>query len=268
MLSNAKILFIGCGKMGSAILRGVKQKSLGSFVVVDPASPPEDLKSALHAWVASPDQIPASFFPDIVVIAVKPQQLNDVLPLYSKFEKCVWISVAAGKTIKKIENLLSGNDVAIVRAMPNLPASIGRGISAAVANRNVSEKQMDLCSALLNTIGQTIWIENEALMDAVTALSGSGPAYLFALVEAMAAAGEKIGLDATTAAQLAKQTVIGSAALLEQSPESPETLRKAVTSPGGTTAAALQIMLADDGLPNLMLRAIKAATKRSQELAD
>lgn len=269
MVAAARILFIGCGKMGGALLKGaVKGNASTAICVVDPAPPQSDLKTIANvSWISSPDAIEPAFKPDVVIVAVKPQQIEKALPPYGRFGESVFLSIAAGVTIERLEALLKGPH-AIVRSMPNLPASIGQGISCAVANRHSSPAQQTLCDTFLKAGGETVWVDDENLLDTVTALSANGPAYVFALCETMAQAGEKLGLPADTAMKLARQTVIGSAALLAQSPESASALRAAVTSPGGTTEAALKYLLATpDGLPGLMLKAMTAGTQRARELS-
>ncbi|MGE3624174.1 MAG: pyrroline-5-carboxylate reductase [Bdellovibrionales bacterium] len=259
-----RLLLVGAGKMGGAML----QKLAGqvSACVVDPAPPPAHLKSLKGVtWLTGPDKIDFHFAPDIVVIAIKPQQMASVLPAYMHFQDAVFLSIAAGQTLARLEGMLGG--CAIIRAMPNLPASIGQGAAVAVANKKVADAQRALADKILGAIGTVAWMANEKLMDAVTALSGSGPAYVFALVETMAKAGEALGLPKDLATRLARQTIIGSGALLAQSAESAENLRKAVTSPGGTTEAALEELLDESGLPDLMLRTMEAAARRSKELS-
>ena len=260
------VLLVGGGKMGGALLKGWVRQIKAKVVVVDPAPQPDDLKIAEVTWLDAAEKIDLLFRPDAVVLAVKPQHMASILPAYARFTSSVFLSIAAGQTLGTLEKLLGGTP-AIVRAMPNLPASIGQGISVAVANPQVTDAQRELCGKLLAAGGEVAWITNEAQLDSVTALSGSGPAYVFALVETMAAAGEKLGLPAALALQLARQTVVGSGALLAQSPETPTALRQAVTSPAGTTAAALDHLLAADGLPELMLRTLRAAAERAKELA-
>ncbi len=202
-----------------------------------------------------------------VVVAVKPQIALDVLPALAPFvgSATVVVSIMAGRTLQFLADGLP--QAALVRAMPNTPAAIGRGITVAVANPRVSPDQRALVDALLSAVGAVEWITDEALMDAVTALSGSGPAYVFLLAEAMAHAGAAAGLPTALAATLARATVAGAGELLHRSPLDPATLRQNVTSPGGTTAAALDALMAEDGLERLLTKAIAAATKRSRDLA-
>jgi pyrroline-5-carboxylate reductase len=264
MLTN--LLLVGCGKMGGAILQRIAAQA--KICVVEPAPIPAALKALPEiTWLASADRIAKSFVPDIVILAVKPQHMDDVLPAYGRYRAAVFLSIAAGKTLNKLSAALGGTPYSIVRAMPNLPASIGQGMTVAVANKNVTPKQRALCEQCMKAVGAMVWTQDENDLDAVGALSGSGPAYVFALAEAMAKAGEALGLHPELAAQLARQTVIGSGALLAQSPESAEKLRIAVTSPGGITEAALKHLLAANGLPDLMRKAIEAAARRSKELS-
>jgi len=267
--SSPALLLVGGGKMGSALLKGWEKLGLTNITVVDPAAQPDDLKTINGLrWLDSADKIDATFKPDAVILAVKPQSMAAVLPSYAHFKNSLFLSIAAGQTLHRLSTLLGNAPYAIVRAMPNLPASIGQGISGAVANPHVTPTQRTLADRLLHAAGDVVWLEQEALLDPLTALSGSGPAYLFALVETMAGAGEKLGLPPALALQLARQTVIGSAALLAQSPQPAAALRQAVTSPGGTTEAALNHLLGEDGLPALMLRALRAASARAKLLAE
>ncbi len=202
-----------------------------------------------------------------MVIAVKPQTAPEALPLLASLidRNTVVVSIMAGRTLGFLENNLPG--AAIVRAMPNTPAAIGRGITVAVGNNRVKAPARKLAHALLAATGAVEWVDDEALMDAVTAVSGSGPAYVFLLAEAMAQAGASAGLPQALAEKLARETVAGSGELLHRSELAATILRQNVTSPGGTTAAALDVLMAGDGMTPLMKRAIGAATKRGKELA-
>jgi pyrroline-5-carboxylate reductase len=203
-----------------------------------------------------------------IVIAVKPQVAPEVVPTLASYVGAgtVVVSIMAGRTLAFFEQVLSQR-TALVRAMPNTPAAIGRGITVAVPNLRVSARQRELVHALLSATGAVEWVTDEALMDAVTAVSGSGPAYVFLLAEALAQAGASAGLPADLAARLARATVAGSGELLARSALDPMSLRQNVTSPGGTTAAALEVLLAPHGLAQLMERAVLAATARSRQLA-
>ena len=267
MANPDSILLVGCGKMGSALMAGWIDRGTSpeSIFVVDPAA------AALPVGVSgggSIDDIPQNFLPSVVVLAVKPQVMDAVVAPYVKLvvPETVFLSIAAGRNVASFEALL-GADAGIVRAMPNTPAAVGRGITVLFANTLVSAAQRLSCETLLSAVGKVAWIDEEAHMDAVTGVSGSGPAYVFHLVEAMAQAGIAAGLPSDLAMTLARETVAGSGELLAQSDESAATLRENVTSPGGTTAAALDILMADDGLAKLMTAAILRATERSRELA-
>lgn len=233
--------------------------------VIDPAPPPLSVAPNVQ-FFRDPAQLPGTATFTAIIIAIKPQQLAGALPLYQKYSGSLFISIAAGQTLGNLAKLL-GSQTPIVRAMPNLPASIGQGITVAIKNDHVTSPQRQLAHDLLSAIGAVEWLEAEHSMDAVTALSGSGPAYLFALTEAMAQAGEQLGLQPALAAKLARQTVIGSAALLSLSELAPVELRHAVTSPGGTTEAAMKILLAKPGLQDLLQATMRAAAERSRTLA-
>lgn len=263
----AKIILVGCGKMGSAMLAGwlAQGVTAADVVVVDPHA--VGLPDGVRVCDGAQD-IPADFSPDIAILAVKPQVMADVLPAYGRFAgTTLFLSIAAGKTVDFFRTYL-GAQAAVVRAMPNTPAAVGRGITVCVAGPGVSQTGRDLSSSLLAAVGQVAWIEDEALMDAVTAVSGSGPAYVFLLAEVMAAAGEKAGLPPELAAQLARATVSGAGELLRQSTDTAAQLRINVTSPGGTTAAALGVLMDEaKGMGPLMTDAVAAATRRGKELA-
>ncbi len=273
MSESHNILLVGCGKMGGAMLRGWLSRGVapGNVRVIEPfAEAASALRQELSVSVVeSVEALDADFDPDIVVFAVKPQGMDDIVPSYARFAAngAVSLSIAAGRTISYFETHL-GNHAAIVRTMPNTPAAVARGITAACPNGHVSAAQRTACETLLEAVGDVVWVESEEMIDAVTAVSGSGPAYVFLMIECMANAGEAQGLPADIAARLARATVAGSGELARQSSEAADILRRNVTSPGGTTAAALDVLMADeDGLQQLMDRAIKAATQRSRELA-
>ncbi len=263
-----RVLLVGCGKMGGALLAGwLRAGTVEQVDVVEPSA----AQVPDHAAVFRHDRIEdlaAGTLPDIVVFAIKPQVADTVVPPYSRFTRAgtAFLSVAAGCTIGFFRDRL-GADAAVIRVMPNTPAAIGQGISVLVATDNVGALQRDLASRLMAAAGTVEWIDDEGLIDAVTALSGSGPAYIFLLIETMAEAGRSVGLPADLAMRLARQTVIGSAALADHSGESAATLRQNVTSPGGTTQAALEVLMADDGMQPLFNRALAAAARRGRELA-
>ncbi|HEV2188451.1 MAG TPA: pyrroline-5-carboxylate reductase [Stellaceae bacterium] len=268
-MSAGTVVLVGCGQMGAAMLRGwLASAAARHFEVIEPAGAPVALAASPRVSAhSSPDELTGDFAVDAVVFAVKPQVINDVVPAYRRFVRpqTVFLSIAAGKTIAGLARHLG--DAAIVRAMPNTPAAISRAISVACANPRVSPAQRLLCEGLLAAIGESTWVEDETLMDAVTAVSGSGPAYVFLLIETLAAAGEKAGLPADLALRLAKATVAGSGELARSSVDTPTKLREAVMSPGGTTVAALNVLMGDKGLAELMEQAIAAAARRSHELA-
>ncbi len=266
----AKLLLVGCGKMGGALLTGWLAQGVeaADVVVVEPAADPSRVAAVPGvAMVDSADDVPAGFLPDVVIFAVKPQVMAEVVPLYARYPSPVtlFLSIAAGTTIGFFEGQL-GAGAAIVRVMPNTPAAVGRGMSVLCANGHVSAAQREAAGRLLAAAGETAWLEDEDLMDAVTAVSGSGPAYVFLLIECLAKAGERVGLPAGLAAKLALETVAGSGELARTADDDPAQLRVNVTSPGGTTAAALEVLMASNGLAPLLERAVDAATKRGKEL--
>lgn len=266
------LLLVGCGKMGGAMLAGWCGEGGPSrdIYVVEPAGAAASAIAARGATpVADAGALPPGFSPEVVVLAVKPQVMADVLPAYRPLVApgTVFLSIAAGTTLAFFARVL-GDDAAVVRAMPNTPAAIGRGMTAAVANRHVSDAQRDACRTLLEAVGRFAWVEEEGQLDAVTGVSGSGPAYVFHMIECLAEAGVAAGLPRALAEQLARETVTGAGALAAASEESPATLRENVTSPNGTTFAGLQVLMAPgDGLAPLMRRTVAAATARSRELA-
>jgi pyrroline-5-carboxylate reductase len=264
------IVLVGCGQMGRAMLRGwLASGAAERFAVVEPEGPPMALAASDRVdWHRDASELPAALAPDAVVFAIKPQIMDAVLPPYRRWAgpETLFLSIVAGKTIGGIARHL-GDGAAIVRCMPNTPAAIGRAITVACPNGRVASGQRALCDSLLAAIGENTWVEDEALMDAVTAVSGSGPAYVFLLIEALAAAGAEVGLPPDLALRLARATVAGAGELAGRSPESPARLRENVTSPGGTTRAALDVLMAAGGLPELLRRAVAAATARSRELA-
>ena len=254
--------------MGRAMLDGWLDRGLAAedIVVVEPLGLPSPPQPDL-TLVSECRQVSPEFRPDVVILAVKPQVMAEVLPPYVTHRSAVFLSIAAGKPIAFFQKIL-GADAAIVRAMPNTPAAVRRGITVAVATGAVNQGQRQVCAELLAAVGEIAWVEDEALMDAVTAVSGSGPAYVFLLAEVLAAAGVAAGLPEALALRLARATVSGAGALLDQSTASPTVLRQDVTSPGGTTFAALQVLMGEDGLLPLMTRAVAAASARSTALSE
>lgn len=265
---DKNILLVGCGNMGSAMLRGWLAEGLTAqqLHVIDAQE--EAIDRARSLGVDASSSLAADVAqPDVIVFAVKPQQIDTLVPQFADLAAggAVVLSVAAGKPIAAYERLLGGAPM-IVRAMPNTPAAIGQGITALVANNAVGAEQKATCERLLSAVGEVVWLDDESLMDAVTAISGSGPAYVFLLIEALTAAAEEEGLAADLAKKLALVTVAGAGAYAAQSPVEPGRLREQVTSPGGTTQAALEILMGDSGLPALIDKAVRAACARSREL--
>ncbi len=264
------LLLVGAGKMGSAMASGWLEQGLApeNLFIQDP-SPCKEAQNLIaeHGLVAG-DDLALPMEPVIIVLAIKPQMMNEILPeLAEKAGKhTLFLSIAAGQNLATLASHL-GDNQPIVRSMPNTPASIGRGMTVACSNEFVTPAQAEHCITLLAAVGEIAWIDDEEQMDAVTAVSGSGPAYLFALTECLALAGIHQGLDAKLAWQLAKTTMEGAAALMRHSCDNPVVLRKNVTSPGGTTEAAIKVLMGKKGLPKLMDKAIKVATERSKELS-
>lgn len=269
---SPRILLVGCGKMGGAMLSGWLHQGIDkeAIAVIEPGT---DLAASVSerfdvSVFASPQvafQHHTDPF-DAVIFAVKPQMMAEVLKDYGHLNpQSLVLSIAAGLGLSFFETRLH-DGMAIIRVMPNTPAAIGAGMSVCCPNAQVTNEQRDLADQLLSATGKVAWLDDEALMDAVTAVSGSGPAYLFWMTDCLAKAGVKAGLSPDLAMTLARQTVAGSAQLMAASDDDVQTLRENVTSPGGTTAAALAVLMADGGLEDLMTRAVAAATERSIEL--
>ncbi len=266
---SGTLVLVGAGKMGGAMLEGWLGLGLdpARVAVIEPQPSGEIAGLAARGLKLNP-AMNVVREPAAVVVAVKPQNAAEIMPWLAPIVggSTVVLSIMAGKTIEFLAEALPPG-TAIVRSMPNTPAAIGRGITVAVPNQRVTAAQRDLAHKLLVATGAVEWVEDEALLDPVTAVSGSGPAYVFLLAESLAKAGAAAGLPADLAARLARVTVAGSGELLHRSPLDPATLRQNVTSPGGTTAAALDVLMADDGLDRVMRSAVEAATRRSRDLA-
>lgn len=266
------LVLVGCGKMGGALLRGWLNRGLAAAdtLVVEPDAAIRERIRAQHGVVAVAEAkaVPIDLGPRAVVFAIKPQTMAAALPAYQMLvaRGAVVLSIAAGTTLARFEAAFGGR-TPIVRAMPNTPAAIGQGVTALFANAHVSTAQRELCSALMAAVGAVHWIDDEEQMHAITAMSGGGPAYVFLLIETLAKAGVASGLPEDLAWPLARATVAGSGALAARGDEPVEVLRQNVTSPGGTTEAALAVLMAPDGIQPLFDRAIAAATRRSHELA-
>jgi pyrroline-5-carboxylate reductase len=261
------VVLAGAGKMGGAMLTGWLARGLdaGDVAIVEP-HPSDEIRALTARGVRINPVAEDVGAVAALVIAVKPQMFREAGPALRRFvgPDTLVLSIMAGTTIAALAEVCGGS---VVRAMPNTPAAIGRGITVAVPAGNVSAGQRAMADALLHATGTVEWVDNEALMDAVTAVSGSGPAYVFLLAEELARAGVAAGLPAALATRLARETVAGSGELLHRSELDSATLRQNVTSPGGTTAAALEVLMGADGMPSLLTRAVAAATKRSKELA-
>lgn len=256
------LLLVGCGKMGGALLarwRAHPPAGITQFEIIEPGEPHHR---------PSLDHLPAEFAPSVIVFAVKPQTLDQLLPSYAmRFgAKPLYLSIAAGKTLAFYRKHL-GEHAHVVRAMPNTPATIGEGITALCAHSTAPASARHLATALMEAAGAVLWLENEDHMHAVTALSGSGPAYVFLFLDSLAKAGMALGLSEEVSCKLAIQTVLGSTRLAAQSPETFKALREQVTSPGGTTQAALSVLENSHMFESLIKSALDAAHKRSQELA-
>jgi pyrroline-5-carboxylate reductase len=265
------LLLVGCGKMGGALLRGWLERGVARrYLVVEPGAGAETFRGRSGVeTLASAAALDPGVVPEAIVLAVKPQVMAAALGDYRRFAggNSLWLSIAAGQTLGFFARAL-GESAAVVRTMPNTPAAIGRGISVACAGPRVTPAQRGVAERLLAAVGEVAWVEEEALIDAVTAVSGSGPAYVFLLIECLAKAGIAAGLPVALAERLARATVSGAGELARLSPEAAAQLRENVTSPGGTTRAALDVLMATDGLDPLLTRAVLAAAKRSRELAD
>jgi len=261
------LVLAGAGKMGGAMLSGWLARGLdaGRVVVIEP-HPSAEISALVTKGVRLNPPAKNVGAVATLVVALKPQTFGEAGAMLKSFAgpSTLVVSIMAGTTIAGIEAVCGGS---VVRAMPNTPAAIGRGITVAVAAKTVSADQRAVADALLSATGSVEWVDDENLMDAVTAVSGSGPAYIFLLAEELARAGVEAGLPAELATKLARETVAGSGELLHRSDAPSATLRQNVTSPGGTTAAALEVLMGPDGLQSLLTRAVAAATKRSKQLA-
>jgi pyrroline-5-carboxylate reductase len=267
---DGSLVLVGAGKMGGAMLQGWLKAGVPArqIVALDP-QPPAEVKALIDKFgIRHNPDIHSVTDAEVILVAVKPQVMDDVLASLTSLasSRPLVLSVVAGKTIARLAHFF-GSNAAIIRTISNTPAAIGRGITAMASNTNVSPAQEALAEQLLSSIGEVVRVPAEEQIDWVTAVSGSGPAYVFWLTECLTAAGAKLGLDPKLAEQLARATVAGSGELMRQSGMDAATLRQNVTSPNGTTFAALQHLMANDGLMPLMERAIAAAAKRSKELA-
>lgn len=260
-INRRGLVLVGCGRMGGAMLKGWLARGLepGAVTVIDPKLAPEWQGKGLRENMALPDN------PAVLVLAVKPQMMADALGEMPALSDTLVVSVAAGTTIAIFEGAFPGTP--IIRVMPNTPAAIGQGISALIGNDAATAAHLDLAETLMSAVGRVVRLDSEEQMDAVTGVSGSGPAYVFHMIEALARAGEAQGLPAEMALELARMTVAGAGALAVDADEDPAVLRENVTSPGGTTAAGLNVLMDEEaGLPPLIRRTVAAAADRGREL--
>ncbi|MBP0462472.1 pyrroline-5-carboxylate reductase [Roseomonas sp. PWR1] len=262
------LLLIGCGKMGGAMLSGWLERGLTRAVVVEPHAPAAAAFAGRATIVADAAGIPADFRPAAVILAIKPQEAPASLPAFARFaaQGALFVSIMAGRSVASMRAAL-GQDAAVVRAMPNTPAAVRQGFTAAFAAPGVTPAQKALADALLQAVGEVAWVDEEDQINPVTAVSGGGPAYVFLLAEVLEKAAIEQGLPADLARRMARATVAGSGALLAASPQDAADLRRAVTSPKGTTERALGVLMAPEAWPELMSKAIAAATDRARELA-
>jgi pyrroline-5-carboxylate reductase len=259
-MENTRIILVGCGVMGNALKQGWERANAPfETVVIEPSNP--------H-YLSNVDAVPEDFSPHVVLFAVKPQMLPRILPLYQRYSgrNCLFLSIAAGIPLATYHKILGKNE-SIIRAMPNLGVTVGQGMAVLVTNSSLTKAHQVWGQTIFEASGKVLWLEKESHMDIVTAVSGSGPAYFFRMVECLAAAGTVSGLPADVAMCLARQTAIGAGAMLQNCDESPTDMRIHITSPGGTTAAALSAFDQEDALAKLTRTAVKAAIQRGQELA-
>lgn len=264
------VVLVGCGNMGFAMLKGWLDAGIlqpGQVTVVEPTDALRERAATLgvHA-LANASRVEDGLSPRVILVAVKPQVMGNVLPAYARFAgTATFVSVAAGITVAFFEKHL-GAKTAIIRTIPNTPAAIGKGMIVTFRNPNVSDSDAEFVDLLLKTSGAVASVDDESLIDAVTAVSGSGPAYVFHFIECLTEAGVSAGLDRKIAGLLAMQTIYGAGALAASAKDTPTTLREQVTSPNGTTAAALNVLMGDDRLKNLVTEAVHAAHQRAIEL--
>lgn len=264
------VVLVGCGNMGFAMLKGWLDAGVlkpGQVQVVEPTDALRERAAGLGVEaVANASRLPADLAPRVILVAVKPQVMGDVLPAYERFARtATFVSVAAGITVAFFEKNL-GKDAAIIRTIPNTPAAIGKGMIVTYRNSNVEDEDARFVNTLLKTSGAVASVADESLIDAVTAVSGSGPAYVFHFIECLTEAAVAAGIERSTAELLAMQTVYGAGALAASSKDTPTTLREQVTSPNGTTAAALNVLMGENRMQKLVTEAVDAAHQRAIEL--
>jgi pyrroline-5-carboxylate reductase len=268
---SGRLVLIGAGKMGTAMLQGWLEAGItgDQVTIFDPAPPPETMTVIAQHSISHNPPVDSVKGIEAILVAIKPQMVDEVLPVMAGLarQQPLVVSVVAGKTIASFRQHF-GEATPVIRTIPNTPAAVGRGITAMAASDGVSAEQSDLATALLASLGEVVTVTDEALIDACTAISGSGPAYVFYMTECMTEAAIKLGLPADVAKQLARATVAGAGELMRATGTPAATLRENVTSPNGTTHAALQVLMADDdGMKQLLIRAAAEADKRSRELA-
>ena len=268
---DGRLVLIGAGKMGTAMLQGWLDAGIGAdrVTIFDPSPPPETMALIKEHSISHNPEVGSVDAVEAILVAVKPQVVDEVLPAMADLArgKPLVVSVVAGKTIAAFRQHF-GEDIPVIRTIPNTPAAVGRGITAMAASDGVSPQQSELATALLASLGEVVTVPEEAMIDACTAISGSGPAYIFYMTECMTAAAQELGLPPDIAEQLARATVAGAGELMRATGTPASVLRENVTSPNGTTYAALQVLMADsDGMKQLMARATAQAEKRSRELA-
>lgn len=268
-MRDKKVLLVGCGKMGDAILGGIIESGVltRNIIVIEPHS--ESISHDIKTLKNFEQKILVDLVPDVIIFAVKPQTVESILPDYKQFANALFISIIAGKTIAFFEKHL-GKTAAIIRTMPNLPVLIGKGTTVFYKNKNVTDRLSDNATALFGSIGDINYVTDENLLDAVTAISGSGPAYVFHFIECLAEAAIELGIPAALADKLVYKTIEGSIALAisEYGSNSATNLRQAVTSRAGTTEAALKVLMQNDTMQKLIAEATTAACKRSKELSE
>lgn len=274
MLSQIKILLVGCGSMGSAMVKGWSEAGVGdkNYTIV---TPHESSVMPLRAlcdisWFATPGEVPKDYIPDFVILAIKPQSMDKVLKDYRGYAKAgaIIVTVAAGRLLDSYRSTL-GENAKLIRVMPNLPVAYNKGMTFGYACPSIESPDLGLAHGLFMALGKMLWLDDENLFDAASAVSGCGPAYLYLLVDALTQAGVAAGLAQDISETLARQTMIGAGTLLDHSTDPAHILKKKVASPGGVTEAALNVLEnTESGLPKLMLNAITAAVKRSKELGN
>jgi len=263
------IVLVGCGNMGFAMLQGwVKAFPDWSYHIVEPNKDLQNRARNLASVIVyeTRDSLPVTLTPDIIILAVKPNIIENIVLDYKQFKSSIFLSVAAGVKLNAISKALGGNPYKIIRTMPNTPAAVGQGMMASIGNEQISEQDQQLIDQLLDCSGKNIWLDYEDQMDAVTAISGSGPAYVFHFIEVLEKAAVELGLPLEMSRLMALQTVYGAASLASASDESPSKLRENVTSPNGTTQAALEMFMNEQHLEKLVEKAARAARDRSIEL--